>query len=497
MTAPLPPSVDPTLEARAARGGRWLIVGRAARAPVELASLMVLARLLEPADFGKVAMVTSVTAFAAMFRDLGLTTVTIQRPTLDAKEQDVLFWSNFGVGALLTAIVAASAPAVAWFFEEPVLLPLTLVSSLQFVSSALGAQHLALLRRELRLGAVAGLQLLGAVAGLGIAVAAALAGLGPWALALSMLASAVVVSLAAWVTQSWRPGFSFDRGRARALLKMGADLTGFHFANYFSRNLDDVIVGKSAGPAALGYYQKAYELLMLPLREVNAPAGTVAIPLLSRLADAPDRYRSAYGRVLQRVLTVTTPLGALLLGVPDGVLHVFLGPDWGPAAPIVSAFGLLLFTQPIGNSTGWLFISQGRTREMFRWGLMGSALSVASFVAGIPWGPVGIAVAYAVSGVLVRLPTVGWYVTRSGPVRARDLAGFAAPFVPAAVAATLALRGLTQVVTAPLAGVAIAIPTALVATALGLAITRGGRRVLAETAEVARGALSSGRGAST
>jgi hypothetical protein len=88
-------------------------------------------------------------------------------------------------------------------------------------------------------------------------------------------------------------------------------------------------------------------------------------------------------------------------------------------------------------------------------------------------------------------------VTRSGPVRARDLAGFAAPFVPAAVAATLALRGLTQVVTAPLAGVAIAIPTALVATALGLAITRGGRRVLAETAEVARGALSSGRGAST
>lgn len=484
-----PRDVDPTLESRAARGGLWLIVGRAARAPVELASLMVLARLLDPSDFGLVAMVTSMTAFAAMFRDLGLTTVTIQRPDLGPEDRDVLFWSNLGVGALLTAVMAAAAPLVARFFEEPVLLPLTLALSLQFVGSALGAQHLALLRRELRLGAVSGVQLLGAVVGLAAGVTAALANLGPWALALSMLASAGAISGAAWVLQSWRPRFRFERRRARALLSMGADLTGFHFANYFARNLDDVIVGKAGGPAALGYYQKAYELLMLPLREVNAPAGALAVPLLSRLVDAPDRYRSAYRSVLQRVLTVTTPLGALLLGAPSWVLHVFLGPDWGPAAPLVSAFGLLLFTQPIGNSTGWLFISQGRTREMFRWGLAGSAMSAASFVGGMPWGPLGIALAYSVSGVLVRLPAVGWYVTRAGPVSARDLAGFVAPFAPAAALATLSLRGLVAVVDAPLLGVALALPLVLGSTALGLALSRAGRQVLVETARAGRRAF--------
>lgn len=485
-SAPSPP--EPSLEARASRGGRWLILGRAARAPIELLSLMVLARLLAPSDFGKVAMVTSFTAFAAMFRDLGLTTVTVQRPELDDDDKDVLFWSNFGVGAALTAATAAAAPGVAWFFSEPVLLPLTLVLSLQFLAASSGAQHLALLRRELRLGAVAMLQLGGAVAGLVVAVVSARAGLGPWAIAGSMLASATVVSAASWVVEPWRPRLRFKRSRARELVQMGAHLTGFHFANYFARNLDDVIVGRSSGATALGYYQKAYELLMLPLREINAPAGTVAIPLLSRLTkEPPERYCTAYRRVLQRVLSLTTPLATLLLVAPEWVLTVFLGPLWLPAAPILTAFGLLLFTQPIGNSTGWLFISQGRTRQMFRWGLVGSTMSVASFVAGIPWGPTGIALSYSISGVVIRLPAVAWYVTRSGPVSLRHLTGAIVPFLPAAGASALAVFGLRLLEPAPLPGLLAAIPASLVATGLGLALTSAGRLVLSETMEVVRG----------
>jgi len=491
MAEPPRAPIDPGLERRASRGGLWLMLGRAARAPVELASLMVLARLLEPSDFGKVAMVTSITAFAALFRDLGLSTVTIQRPELEAADKDVLLWSSVSIGALLTLATAAAAPAVAWFFREPVLLPLTLLLSLQFVAAAAGAQHLALLRRELRLGTVAFLQLGGALAGLGVGVAMGVMDLGPWALAGSTLTSLAVVSGLAWFAESWRPGFTFERSRAGALVQMGAHLTGFHFTNYFARNFDDVIIGRAAGPTALGFYQKAYELLMLPLREINAPAGTVAIPLLSRLSDEPDRYRSAYRRLLQRVLSVTTPLGTILVIAPDWVLSVFLGEGWLPAAPIASAFGLLLFTQPIGNSTGWLFISQGRARDMFKWGIAGSTMSVASFFAGIPWGPTGVALAYSVSGVVIRLPAVGWYVTRKGPVTATDLVGFVAPFVPAVLVSTGALGLLSRGIDAPLAGVALAIPTALLGTIAGLALSGAGRRVLTETLQIARSWRSS------
>jgi PST family polysaccharide transporter len=480
-------AADPSLEARAARGGRWLLIGRAARAPVELISLMVLARVLAPADFGKVGMVTSFTAFAALFRDLGLSTVTIQRPDLDEDDKAVLFWSSLGVGALLTGATAAMAPAVAWFFEEPQLIPLTLALSLQFVFVALGAQHLALLRRELRLGLVATLQLGGALAGLAVAVTAGRSDWGAWALALSLLTSGLTISLLAWIALPWRPRLTFRRQRAGTLLQMGAHLTGFHFANYFSRNLDDIIIGRAAGPTALGLYQKAYDLLMLPLSEINAPAGTVAIPLLSRLLDEPERYRTAFRRVLQRVLTVTTPLGALLMSSSELVLEVFLGADWIAAAPIASAFGLLLFTQPIGNATGWLFISQGRTRQMFQWGLVGSSLSAASFFGGIPWGPEGVAISYAVSGVLVRLPAVGWWVTRSGPVSIRDLVGIVAPFAPAAVSSSFVLWGLRGLDMSPIAGVGAALPAAFAASALGLGLTASGRRVLRETVEVIRG----------
>lgn len=126
------------------------------------------------------------------------------------------------------------------------------------------------------------------------------------------------------------------------------------------------------------------------------------------------------------MLLVSLPGVAFMVGTSDLLIPALLGLQWAGASPIFAALGAAAFLQVLNNPTGWLFISQGRTQEYFRWGLFGSATSVASFVAGLPYGPLGVAAAYAASEC-ARTPILWWYVTRRGPIHPRDVARTAAP----------------------------------------------------------------------
>ena len=115
------------------------------------------------------------------------------------------------------------------------------------------------------------------------------------------------------------------------------------------------------------------------------------------------------------------PLGAFVVGTSEHLIVFLLGDQWVDAGPILTWLGLLMFTQPIGNSTGWLFITQDRTKELLRWGVIGSVLSMLSFFVGLPWGALGVAIAYSSTGIIVRLPILIWLVGKKGPVRGRDV----------------------------------------------------------------------------
>lgn len=410
------------LGARTIRGGAIFAVSRTVRGLLELLATLALARLLTPADYGLVGLAATFLGFVTLFSELGLGTATEQREALTHDEVTRLFWINVAVGLGLATICAASGPAVSWFFGEPRLVPICAVLALGLALGGAAVQHQALLRRNLMQGQLAAIELGAVVFSALIALGFAAAGAGPWALVAQPVSSALVRLLLSWWACDWRPGSPRTKSEVGEHLKMGGHVTGFTVVNYFARNMDDILIGRFAGTEALGLYQQAYRLLMLPLRQLNAPIASVAKPALARLLNEPERYRRAFLRMLDKVLLLTMPLGALLLVHAGSILELLLGPQWRPAEDVFRWLGLLLFSQPLGNATGWLFISQGRTASMFRWGLVGSGLSVASFVAGLPWGPTGVAAAYAVSGVLVRTPLVLWWVGREGPVRGLDLA---------------------------------------------------------------------------
>ena len=425
------------LSRRTVVGAFFTAVSQVSRSVLQFGSTIVLARLLTPDDFGLVGMVMAAIGFVAIFKDLGLSQATIQREEITHEHISALFWINLGLSTGVMIVSAALAPVLIWFYGENELLGITLALAGTALLGGLTIQHQALLRRQMRFGTLATLEVASLALKVGAAISLAALGYGYWALVVGQVTGALVTAIGVWIACDWRPSRPAKTGEeVRAMVRFGGNVTGFNIVNYFARNLDDMLIGRFAGKGALGLYQKAYELMMLPLTQVNQPISRVALPALSRLVSEPERYRSAYLRILEKVLLITVPLGVFLILTADWLVLAVLGDQWVEASSLLAVMGLMFFTQPLANSTGWLFLSQDRTSEMFRWGLVGSSLSVLSFLVGLPWGVFGVAASYSISGLIVRTPLLLWWVGRKGPVKTGDFYRAAAPLAVAGVVAT-------------------------------------------------------------
>lgn len=445
-----------------------------------MGATVILARLLTPRDYGLIGMVTVVTGFLAMFKDIGLSQATVQRAELSHEQTSNLFWINVAVSAAIMLVTVAIAPAIARFYGEPRLGLVTIALSTGFLLGGLNVQHQALLRRQMRFAALAVADVLSIIAGVTTAIVLAWRGASYWALVGQQLAAAATSTAAAWVLCRWRPTLPSRRTTVRDMLAFGGHVTGFNVLNYFARNGDNLLIGRVWGAGALGLYDKAYQLLLFPLSQINYPVGAVAVPALSRLVDEPERYRAAFLRTLEKIVMITMPLVMYLLVTSDWVVLVVLGPRWAGASRIFLWLAIAGFTQPVGNTTGWLFVSQDRTRAMFRWGLIGSATAIVSILIGLPWGAVGVAMSYALVGVLVRTPLNLWFVGRAGPVRAMDFYRTVAPFALAALCEGLAVLAYRRAAppSSPLLGLVVSFVIAALAAGAAMMLTRGGRTAI-------------------
>ena len=426
------------LGGRAARGGVVAITSQGLKFIVTLAATSVMARLLTPQDYGLIGMVAFVTGFVSMYKDLGLSAATIQKSEINSEQISTLFWVNVCLSLAITLLTIALAPLVAWFYGEPRLTAITVVISIGFLIIGLTVQHEALLRRQMRYLALAAIGLSSVVMGYVVGILMAWRGFSYWALVGSQLAviitgTALTLSLCRWV-----PGLPKRHTGVRSMIKFGGNLTGFTTINYFSRNLDNLLIGRFAGAQQLGLYSRAYQLMLLPIEQINEPVTSVAVPSLSRLMDSPDAYRRAYLRMLEKIAMLTMPGVVLMILTSDWIIHIFLGPQWVGAVRIFVILGISALFQPIANTTGWLLISQGRTHDMLKWGLISGPIIIASFLIGLPWGAVGVAASYACARVCVVDPLLYWFVGREGPVRTIDFYKTMAPFVVASLGALLA-----------------------------------------------------------
>lgn len=374
------------------------------------------------------AMAAPIAGFVGLFQDMGLTQATIQKKGITHAEVNTLFWVNVAISALAAVILVLIAPLAARFYGEPVVGVLVSAMSVLAVIHALGGQHYAILNRRMQFSRIAFLDSFGAVAGLAVAITWALFDPSYWALYAASMATALSGVFWAWVGSRWRPSWPRWVAGAGELINFGAGVTGFKFANFFSRNLDNVLIGRYRGNEELGLYDRAYRLLLFPLQQVAYPLSRVMVPALSRMTDEPHRYRHAFLRVVPILLLVTLPGVAFAIAMAEILVPFALGQQWVGSAVIFKALGFAGLAQSLNSPSGWLFISQGRSSEFMRWGIFTAFTSIVAFVIGLPYGAFGVALAYAI-GEYLRTPFLWLYIGRRGPVQATDMMRVSLPFV--------------------------------------------------------------------
>ncbi len=428
-----------TMRDQATRGAILIGASQIYRIVTAFVSSVILARLLTPADFGLNAIVASCVGLITLIQDFGLTQATIQRQRLSTAQTSALFWLALGASLMLAILLALSAPLVAWFFGDERLSPLTIAfSSLIFVSGA-QSQQLALLSRDLRFKALAGIDAISTSASVIAGVIFAWMTGSYWAFFVGNLAAGIVGLVGVWIWCPLRPGRpSFD-GEWKEIISFGSGISGFNIANYFARNADYVLIGKFYGSTELGFYDRAYKLLLFPLQQIQGPLGRIMLPMLARIQSDPERYRKAYTESISLLMILTQPGLIMVTIFADDVFAILFGPHWAPAVPIFRWLGLCGLHQVMTSTTGWLFMSQGRSGDLFRIGVINAVATVIAVVIGLPWGALGVAMSYTVANYVVLLPITWWWAGAKGPVRTADLIRTAVPHVAATAASAIVL----------------------------------------------------------
>ena len=475
------------LKRQSVRGGVVTMGAQGMKFAMGMASTMIMARILTPQDYGLVAMVGAVTGFVLMFREMGLATATVQRSEINHSQVSTLFWINVALSLLISLVIAALAPGVAWFYGDPRLTLVTIVIGLGTIPGGFTVQHEALLRRQMRFGSIAAIDIVSQLSGILAGIWFAWKGFEYWSLVYMGLVSGLAQLIAVWVASGWIPGLPVRGSGIRSMLAFGGNLTGFNLFNYLARNADDILIGKFIGADALGVYSKAYALLTLPLRQITAPIAAVATPALSRLQDDPVRYRKYYLKAISLLSLATMPFVAFLLVMSRDIIIVVLGPRWVEASTIFMILAVVALGQPIASSTGWLFVSQNRTQEMLRWGIFASSITVFAFVIGLPWGTVGVATSYTTINLLAT-PLLYHFVSRKGPISTLDICK--AVINPVCITLTVIvalalLRAYLPDETPALNLLTAFVMTAVVA-ALTLVVLPGGRQLYADMSAVLR-----------
>jgi len=398
------------LKEKTIRGGLARLGAQGANFFLRLGSLMILARLLGPKDFGLVGMVTAFTGVLTLFRDFGLSSAAIQRATVTEEQVSTLFWINMLVGVLLAMLAVALAPFISAFYREPRLLMVTIVLAAGFLFNAAGVQHGALLQRQMRFTTLAVINTISLIVGTVIAIGGAKAGFGYWALVAMTVVFPLINTIGCWLTTAWIPGMPRRRAGIRSMMRFGGTITLNGLVVYIASNFEKVLLGRFWGVDALGIYGRAYQLINIPSENLNSAAGEVAFSALSRLQDDPIRLKSYFLKGYSLVLAMTLPVTIACAFFADDIILVILGPQWVAAAPIFRFLAPTILVFAIANPLAWLVSSLGLVERGLKMGLVIAPVMIASYVVGLPYGPRGVALAYSAVMLLWVMPVIAWSV---------------------------------------------------------------------------------------
>ncbi|HMH54127.1 MAG TPA: lipopolysaccharide biosynthesis protein [Candidatus Acidoferrum sp.] len=437
---------------RSVQGSVVSVSSQGLRFVLRTGSMMVLARLLTPEDFGLQAMVVVMTGFLALFRDAGLSAVTVQRDTVSHDQVSTLFWINVVIGVVLAVSMALGAPAIAAFYRDSRLTPICVVSALAFLFHGVSTQHYALLQRQMRFVTLAVIEAVAVAIGVAVGVGMALLAFGYWALVGMALVTPLVTAIGCWISLPWVPGPPGRHRDMRSMLSMGGTLTLNGLVMYLAYNTEKILLGRFWGAESLGVYGRAYQLISLPTDLLTSGVATVAFPMLARLQSDSERMHRAFLRGYSVVVSLTIPPAVICAVFADDIVRIMLGPKWSEVVPVFRLMMPTILAFALINPFAWFLISSGRTRRSLNIACLMAPVSIFGAVLGLQFGPKGVALALSTMMTLLTVPIIAW--ARAGTtMRGRDIwRALHGPLLAGSVAAIFGFavsRGLDLIVPTP------------------------------------------------
>jgi O-antigen/teichoic acid export membrane protein len=428
------------LRASVRRGLGWKATSQVFRQLSRVVVVVILARLLDPSDFGLAAMVLAFSALILVFSDLGLGAALVQRDSLTESDRCTIFWTNVATGTALTVIGVVASWPIAAFYGEPQVQPLMAALSVSFLVTALGSTQSALLSRTMEFRALELRQMTATLAGGVVGILVALGGYGAWAIITQQIAISAVSTVLLWAFSPWRPRMTFSAASLRGVAGYGANVFAARLLFYFSRNADNLLIGRFLGPAALGAYAFAYNVMLVPLERIAAPVSEVLFPAFSRLGDDTRRIARSWLRANRVIAAISLPAMAGLIVVAPDFVQVVLGDRWSSATPVIRILAWVGLVQSLVRLNSSVLQARDRTDILLRWSLLITIVNVGAFVLGLHWGVVGVAACYAVANTALQ-PLNVWLTGRSVDVGVLDFARSLSGVAQATVAMTACALG--------------------------------------------------------
>lgn len=383
----------------AARGTGITLLGQAARAVLQFGATVVFARVLSPSDFGLIAMVAAIIGISEMVRDFGLSSAAIQAKTVSDDERTNLFWLNTALGGACGVVMIAIAPLIVALYGEPRLTWIVVAMSSAFLISGINTQFRADLTRSFRFKALAISDVVGVGGGFALGILFAALGFGYWSIVIQQIATTVFSCVQNAINSAWHPGWPKRRVSVRRFVRFGLGVLGTQSLSYITKNVDNVGVGAVWGAGPLGLYDRAYQLLMTPLNQINAPMTRVALPILSRAKSDAD-----FARYLEKAQLIGCYLTASVFAVSAGLavplVLVLFGPRWSGVSGIFTALAIGGVFRSIAQVSYWIYLAKARTGAQLRMFLATRPIMVVLILAGLPFGPVGVAIGQSAAYLL-------------------------------------------------------------------------------------------------
>ena len=386
-------------------GLKWNIISQIVTQGATFAIGVLLMRLLNPSDFGVIAMITVFIALANIFKDFGLTKSLIQKKEIGDLDKNTVFYTNLLVGIILTSILVFSSKYIAYFYDTPKLSKITKVIATLFFIQSFGMVHHALMIKELNFKKVFIVRIITVIVGGSFAVFFAFSGYGVWTLVYQQIISAVVNVIVVWVMIKWRPKYTFSYVNLKSHLRFGLPLLGNNILTYWSRNADNLFIGKFLNSGALGLYSRGYNLMMMPINQVTKVISNVMLPSFSLIQGDTYRIQSIYLKMARIIAFVTFPMMGILFVTSKPMVFFVFGEKWEAIIPLLKIFSIIGAFQSLGALNGVIYVSTGMTARQFWINIFVSIVNTIAFIIGVQFNIYAVVIAYLIANLISIIPS--------------------------------------------------------------------------------------------